>query len=149
MFVAILSCLAVCSCDDGDEEIIISTCSVPQVPLDIEKEELVLVENKAELDRIFAGHVKELPQIDFLKSKLLLIHGSHRKQIKGIKLNVFQKINNYYDMSVTVETEDMDKDCYWTAAYLVPQSFNTPICLFLTIQSRYNLPAGKWFEFKN
>lgn len=151
LFIAILSCLTACSCDnEGDEGDIISSCNVPQVPLDIEKEELVLVESEAELNRIFEGHAKELPQINFRKSKLLLIHGSHIKQVKEIILDSFEKANtsDCYYMHVNVKTEDMDKDCYWTAAYLVPRSFNTPICLFLSISNRFQVPAGKWLYFK-
>lgn len=151
LFIAILSCLTACSCDnEGDEGDIISSCNVPQVPLDIEKEELVLVESEAELNRIFEGHAKELPQINFRKSKLLLIHGSHIKLVKEIILDSFEKANNSdcYYMHVNVKTEDMDKDCYWTAAYLVPRSFNTPICLFLSISNRFQVPAGKWLYFK-
>ena len=150
LFIAILSCLTACSCDDGGEENMICSCSVPQVPLDIEKEKLVLVESEAELNQIFVGHMKELPQVDFSKSKLLLIHGSHIKQVKEITLDWFKKAdtNDRYYMHVSVETEDVDKDCYWTAAYLVPRSFNTPICLFLSISHCFQLPAGEWLFFK-
>lgn len=147
-----LACMTACSCDDdGGEENIISSCNVPQVPLDIDKEKLVLVESEAEFNRLFAGHTKELPQINFRKSKLLLIHGSHIKQVKEITLDSFEKADtndDRYYMHVSVETEDIDKDCYWTAAYLVPQSFNKPICLFLSISNRFQVPAGKWLYFK-
>ena len=146
----ILPCLAACSCDDSDEESIISPCSVPQVPLDLENEVLVLVENEAELNRIFAGHTKELPQINFRKSKLLLIHGSHIKQVKEITLDSFERVDTdkgFY-LHVTVKTKDIDKDCSWTAAYLVPRSFDTPICLFLTISDSYQVLPGYWLYFK-
>ncbi len=150
LFIAILSCLTACNCNDDVEENIIYSCSVPQVPLDIDKEELVLVESEAELNRIFAGYTKDLPQINFRKSKLLLIHGSHIKHVKEITLDSFDKddTGDSYYMHINVETEDINKDCYWTAAYLVPRSFNTPICLFLSISHRFQLPAGKWLYFK-
>lgn len=151
IIIAMLACMTTCSCDGDDgEENIISTCNVPQVPLEIEKEKLVLVESEAELNQIFEGHTKELPQINFRKSKLLLIHGSHIKQVKEIILDSFEKANtsDCYYMHVSVETEDIDKDCYWTAAYLVPQSFKKPICLFLSISNRVQFPAGKWLYFK-
>lgn len=38
LFIAILACLTSCSSDDSGEEFGIRLCSVPQVPLDIEKE---------------------------------------------------------------------------------------------------------------
>ena len=133
LFIAILACLT--SCGSGGEEFGIRSCSVPQVPLDIKKKRLVLVESEAELNRIFAGHTEELPPIDFSISKLLLIHGSHYKQIKAIILDSFYKYESYdyYSMHVSVETEDIDKDCYWTAAYLVPRRFNTPIGLTMSV----------------
>lgn len=142
--------MTACSSDEGYEENIITPCSVPQVPLDIEKEELVLVENEAELNRIFAGHTKELPQINFRKSKLLLIHGLHIKQVKEITLDSFEKAEtgDSYNMRLCVKTENIDKDCYWTAAYLVPRNFYTPICLFLYIHHRLQTLGGKWFYFK-
>lgn len=131
-------------------EDLITPCSVPQVPLDIVKEELVLVESEAELNHIFAGHTQKLPQINFRKSKLLLIHGSHIKQVKEITLDGFEKdeTGNGYDMRVSVRTENIDKDCYWTAAYLVPRGFYTPICLFLNIHYRLQTLGGKWFYFR-
>lgn len=149
LFTAILACLTSCGSDDGDEEFGISSCSVPQVPLDIEKHRLVLVDSEAELNRIFAGHTEELPQIDFSTSKLLLIHGSHHKQVKEIILNSFYKYesNDYYSMLVRVEAEDIDKDCYWTAAYLVPRRFNTPIGLCLSITYGYVTADVKMFFF--
>lgn len=149
LFIAILACLTSCGSDDGDEEFGISSCSVPQVPLDIEKHRLVLVDSEAELNRIFAGHTEELPQIDFSTSKLLLIHGSHHKQVKEITLNSFYKYesNDYYSMLVRVEAEDIDKDCYWTAAYLVPRRFNTPIGLCLSITYGYVTADVKMFFF--
>lgn len=148
LFIAILVCLT--SCGSGDEEFGISSCSVPQVPLDIEKERLVLVDSEAELNRIFAGHTKELLSIDFSTSKLLLIHGSHYKQIKAIILDSFYKYKSkdYYSMHVRVEAEDIDKECYWTAAYLVPRRFNTPICLNLSIPHRFQYYDYTWLYFK-
>ena len=92
IFPSIIASLFITGCNSNldsaytSDESILSPCSVPQVPLDIENEVLVLVENEAELNRIFAGHTKELPQINFRKSKLLLIHGSHIKQVKEITL---------------------------------------------------------------
>lgn len=149
LFIAILACLTSCSSDDGDEEFGIRSYSVPQVPLDIEKERLVLVESEAELNRIFAGHTKELLSIDFSTSKLLLIHGSHFKQVKAIILDSFYKYksDDYYSMIVRVEEEDIDKECYWTAAYLVPRRFNTPICLNLSIP-RYHYFDYTWLYFE-
>lgn len=149
LFIAILACLTSCSSDDSSEEFGIRSYSVPQVPLDIEKERLVLVESEAELNRIFAGHTEELLSIDFSTSKLLLIHGSYFKQVKAIILDSFYKYesDDYYSMLVRVETEDIDKDCYWTAAYLVPRRFNTPICLNLSIP-RYHYFDYTWLYFK-
>lgn len=149
LFIAILACLTSCSSDDGDEEFGIRSYSVPQVPLDIEKERLVLVDSEAELNRIFAGHTEELLSIDFSTSKLLLIHGSDFKQVKAIILDSFYKYksDDYYSMIVRVEAEDIDKDCYWTAAYLVPRRFNTPIGLCLSITYGYVTADVKMFFF--
>lgn len=147
LFIAILACLT--SCGSGDEEFGIRSCSVPQVPLDIEKKRLVLVDSEAELNRIFAGHTEELLSIDFSTSKLLLIHGWHFKQVKAIILDSFYKYksDDYYSMLVRVEEEDIDKDCYWTAAYLVPRCFNTPICLNLSVP-RYHYFDYTWLYFE-
>ena len=109
---------------------------------------MFLVDNEAELNQVFAGHTKELPQIDFKNFKLLLIHGSHIKQVKDITLDSFTKDDKNYDMLVSIKTDDKDAKCYWTAAYLVPRDFKTPICLFLSIDNKYQLPQGKWFYFK-
>ena len=147
LFIAILACLT--SCGSGDEIFGIRSYSVPQVPLDIKKKRLVLVESEAELNRIFAGHTEDLPQIDFRKSKLLLIHGSHYKQIKAIILDSFYKYKSkdYYSMHVKVEAEDTDKDCYWTAAYIVPRRFNTPIGLYLSVSHGAHTADVKMFFF--
>ena len=156
IFPSIIALLFITGCNSNldsaytSDESIISPCSVPQVPLDIENEVLVLVENEAELNRIFACHTKELPQINFRKSKLLLIHGSHIKQVKEITLDSFERADTdkgFY-LHVTVKTKDIDKDCSWTAAYLVPRSFDTPICLFLTISDSYQVLPGYWLYFK-
>ncbi len=150
----ILSCLVLCSCNEDTKENfegeIISECSVPQVPLDIKKEELVLVESEVELYRLFEGYTEELPIIDFHKSKLLLIHGTHTKQVKEIKLNGFvkERYDNSYSMLTSVEVEDTDRDCYWTAAYVIPHDFYSPICLFLTISQRFKDCGGRWLYFK-
>ena len=147
LFIAILACLT--SCGSGGEEFGIHSYSVPQVPLDIEKERLVLVDSEAELNRIFAGHTEELLWIDFSTSKLLLIHGSHYKQIKAIILDSFYKYKSkdYYSMHVKVEAEDIDKDCYWTAAYIVPRRFNTPIGLYLSVSHSAHTADVKMFFF--
>ncbi len=152
LFIAIMTCMIASSCSDDDIDVKITPINVPQVPLNIEdtkKEELFLVDNEAELNQVFAGHTKELPQIDFKNFKLLLIHGSHIKQVKDITLDSFTKVDKgCYDMLVSIKTDDKDAKCYWTAAYLVPQDFKTPICLFLSIDNKYQLPQGKWFYFK-
>ena len=150
LLIAIMSCMIASSCSD-DKDVKIIPIDVPQVPLNIEdtkKEELFLVDNEAELNQVFAGHTKELPQIDFKNFKLLLIHGSHIKQVKDITLDSFTKDDKNYDMLVSIKTDDKDAKCYWTAAYLVPRDFKTPICLFLSIDNKYQLPQGKWFYFK-
>lgn len=146
--------MTLCSCNEDSQENfegdIIQVCSVPQAPLDIKKEELVLVESEVELNRIFKGYTKEIPIIDFCKSKLLLIHGTHTKQVKEIKLIGFVKESEYdnsYCMLTSVEVEDIDRDCYWTAAYLVPREFYSPICLFLSISHRFQTYEGRWFYF--
>ena len=151
----ILLCLEFYGCTEDSKENfegeIISACSVPQVPLDIKKEELVLVDSEVELYQLFEGYTEELPIIDFRKSKLLLIHGTHTKQVKEIKLNDFVKESEYgnsYYMFTSVEVEDIDKDCYWTAAYVVPHDFYSPICLFLTISQRFQDFGGRWLYFK-
>ena len=150
LLIAIMSCMIASSCSD-DKDVKIIPIDVPQVPLNIEdtkKEELFLVDNEAELNQVFAGHTKELPQIDFKNFKLLLIHGSHIKQVKDITLDSFTKDDKNYDMLVSIKTDDKDAKCYWTAAYLVPRDFKTPICLFLSIDNKFQLPQGKWFYFK-
>ena len=96
------------SCSDDDIDVKITPINVPQVPLNIEdtkKEELFLVDNEAELNQVFAGHTKELPQIDFKNFKLLLIHGSHIKQVKDITLDSFTKDDKNYDMLVSIKTD--------------------------------------------
>lgn len=60
------------SCSD-DKDVKIIPIDVPQVPLNIEateKKVLFLVDNEAELIRRFAGHTKNLPQIDFKNPKI-------------------------------------------------------------------------------
>ena len=73
LFIAIMTCMIASSCSDDDIDVKITPINVPQVPLNIEdtkKEELFLVDNEAELNQVFAGHTKELPQIDFKNFKL-------------------------------------------------------------------------------
>lgn len=140
LLIAIMSCLITSSCKD-DEDIKLISVSVPQISLNIEEDRLLLIDSEAELNRLFANHTKELPQIDFRNYKMLLVHGSHRKQIKEIVLDYFTKDENIYYMSVSVSTEDKDKDSYWAAAYLIPRSFKTPIALFLSMDYRA-MPAA-------
>ncbi|MEE1141453.1 MAG: hypothetical protein UHP25_08750 [Prevotella sp.] len=136
LLIAIMSCMIASSCSD-DKDVKIIPIDVPQVPLNIEateKKVLFLVDNEAELIRRFAGHTKNLPQIDFKNFKLLMIHGLSACQVKEITTR-YEKSDSgdCYYMYVDVETGDVAKESYWTAAYLVPRSFNTPIGLALTV----------------
>lgn len=123
LFIPLMLLCMACSNDDGDYSVTISEYEIPEFcHPDIDKDKVVIINNKAEFNRAFANN-KRLKHVDFKHSCLMLVSGVSTSGIDKIDKELTHT-GNEYELKITITNNMLAVMEPWCVAYIVPKGFD-------------------------
>jgi len=136
IILSVLMLICLCGCDSESDDFIYREYQLPayamELQLNIETDKAVLINDKAEFQRVFSNF-PNARAVDFKKYTLLLVKGVSPSGISDIEETI-SKTDNEYIFTISVKKNALTIIDPWYLAYIIPKTNEGNIILSVTYE---------------
>ena len=136
IILSVLMLICLCGCDSESDDFIYREYQLPayamELQLNIETDKAVLINDKAEFQRVFSNY-PNARAVDFEKYTLLLVKGVSPSGISDIEKTI-SKTDNKYIFTIYAKRTALMLAEPWYLAYFIPKTSEENIILSVTYE---------------